>query len=555
MKPAFAPACLPLLLFAAILLAGCSHYATVSEREVRQTPAVLARGPLAGIGARLQEALRLEKHQPREALGVLLEAAAEAAAQVEAAPADPAAREAYNFAVARVLGNLRNAGIQPWKQALDVPAPGGSFRLTHKHDPRPGWNPALFDLVPADQFDVGGKYVAERSLKAGVGAPTVAVGLADNPRFEEEFTMRRIFYGVTAVIRFNGRHAELAFEDPLATETVKLGRRTLPLAADYTVPLAVMLAETEPKKLELSRLLNPEKYAETARIARLQPYDPAKSVVLVVHGLMDSPATWTPILNHLRSDPDIRRNFQFWFYSYPSGYPYPHSAAILRRDLDAIQHQFPLAKPMVVIGHSMGGCISRLLITDPGDRLWRHSFGKAPEETPMDPSAKQLFSDALLFKPRPEVGRVIFISAPLRGSEFASSWIGRLGTRLVKSPATLAKAGESALKLVTFQSDDLKLKAQHHRHHGRRPRLRRCLLLRRHGGSDAEHRPARAEGCASPAATAPPPPARPPAFPPHRHLRLPQKAPASPRPTARPSSRPAPRPSPILPNKPATAPP
>ena len=127
-----------------------------------------------------------------------------------------------------------------------------------------------------------------------------------------------------------------AFEDPLATETVSFGGHSFPLAADFTVPLAVMLASTNPKKLELTRLLRPEKYAETARISRLQPYDPNKTVVLVIHGLMDSPATWTPMINRLRGDEQIRRNYQFWFYSYPSGYPYPYSAAILRRELDAI---------------------------------------------------------------------------------------------------------------------------------------------------------------------------------------------------------------------------
>ena len=154
---------------------------------------------------------------------------------------------------------------------------------------------------------------------------------------------------------------------------------TYPLAADFTVPLAVMLASTNPKKFELSRLLNPAKYAETARISRLQPYDPNKAVVLVIHGLMDTPATWTPMLNSLRGDEDIRRNYQFWFYSYPSGYPYPYSASILRRDLDAVEKRFPLRKPMIVIGHSMGGCISRLLITDTGDKLWVELFKKPPE--------------------------------------------------------------------------------------------------------------------------------------------------------------------------------
>ena len=35
---------------------------------------------------------------------------------------------------------------------------------------------------------------------------------------------------------------------------------------------------------------------------------------------------------------------------------------------------------MVVIGHSMGGCISRLLITDTGDKLWLEIFDKPPEQ-------------------------------------------------------------------------------------------------------------------------------------------------------------------------------
>jgi hypothetical protein len=46
------------------------------------------------------------------------------------------------------------------------------------------------------------------------------------------------------------------------------------------------------------------------------------------------------MLNSLRGDPEIRRNYQFWFYSYPSGYPYPLSAAIMRRELDAIERKF-----------------------------------------------------------------------------------------------------------------------------------------------------------------------------------------------------------------------
>jgi pimeloyl-ACP methyl ester carboxylesterase len=219
-----------------------------------------------------------------------------------------------------------------------------------------------------------------------------------------------------------------------------------------------MLASAQPKKMELTRLLRPAKYAQTARISRLQPYDPNKTVVLVVHGLMDSPATWTPMVNALRGDEQIRRNYQFWFYSYPSGYPYPYSAAILRQQLDAIEKRFPMKRKMTVIGHSMGGCISRLLITDVDDKIWMNMFRKPPEQVPMSPESKKLFTDAIIFRHRSEVGRVIFIAAPLRGSDLATNWVGRIGSSLVKSPVTLLQAGNEMMKVATFQSGDLKLK-------------------------------------------------------------------------------------------------
>jgi pimeloyl-ACP methyl ester carboxylesterase len=181
--------------------------------------------------------------------------------------------------------------------------------------------------------------------------------------------------------------------------------------------------------------------------------------VLVIHGLMDSPATWAPMLNNLRGDEEIRRKYQFWFYSYPSGYPYPYSASILRRELDAVQTKFPLRKKMVVIGHSMGGCISRLLISDTSDeKLWLTLAGKPPAEVQMSPESRKLFTDALIFRQRPEIGRVIFVAAPLRGSDLASGWAGRIGSMLVRSPVTLLKAGTDALKVAAFQGDDLRLK-------------------------------------------------------------------------------------------------
>jgi pimeloyl-ACP methyl ester carboxylesterase len=209
----------------------------------------------------------------------------------------------------------------------------------------------------------------------------------------------------------------------------------------------------------LGRLLNPDKYSNTARIARLQPYDPNKTVVLVIHGLNSSPATYAPMINALRADETIRKRYQFWVFSYPSGYPYPYSAAILRHQLDRATKEFPLRRKMVVIGHSMGGCISRLLITDVGNDLWLKTFGKPPNEVDLSPETKALVTDALIFKPRNEVGRVIFICAPLRGADMASGWVGRLGSRLVKSPFRLVDAGRQIIKAVRFEPDMLRVRS------------------------------------------------------------------------------------------------
>lgn len=453
----------PVLPVAALLvcatLASCVRIAEVRERPPLFRPVRNALADNSDAERGISDGLRRSKREPMAALGNYIAAARAASADLQRHPQDRTARENYNFAVARIFTTIRDAKLDPWTSPLTVPSEGGDFVLTRRPDARKTWNPALYDFTPADQFDVGGTFVKDRSIKEGLGAPLVAVGRKENTDSRENFSLPRTYYGITALARFSGRTCEIAFEDPLATEDVRMGGHTFPLSADFTVPVAVMLASTKPEKMGLARLLNPEKYADTARISRLQPYDPNKTVVLVIHGLNSSPATYTPLINSLRANEEIRRHYQFWFFSYPSGYPYPYSAAILRKELDAVQKRFPLKKKMVVIGHSMGGCISRLLITDVGDDLWLKTIGKPPSETHFTPETKALLTDSLIFNHRPEVGRVIFISAPLKGADLATGMAGRIGSRLVKAPVRLLSVGTEVLRLTPSQPEGtLKLK-------------------------------------------------------------------------------------------------
>ncbi len=443
---------------AAILtLAGCAEYAEVKpKRAVLQGPS--GPEPLASAEKEIERALRQVHSKPLDALGDCVEALDIASRELRRDPANSTARRDYNFALSRIFEIIKKAKLDAWTKPLTVPSEHGEYVLTTRPDPRPEWNPALYDFTPADQFDVGGKYVTERTTRDGIGAPIVAVEREPNKRAKESFAPTRLFYSVTAMARFEGRRCVLWAEDPLAKETVTFGGHTFPLAADFTVPLAVMLQQTDPAKHEISRVLNPEKFAHTAAIERLQPYDPNKTIVLVIHGLMDSQATWTPMINKLRGDPVIRKHYQFWFYSYPSGYPYPYSAAILRHELDEVEKRFPARKPMVVIGHSMGGCISRLLLTDSGDELCLKIFGKPLDQVPLSPHSREYFQDELFFRHRPEIGRVIFMAAPLRGSDLASGWLGRFAASLIRPLRLASEASSEMLRLTSIKENELKPK-------------------------------------------------------------------------------------------------
>jgi pimeloyl-ACP methyl ester carboxylesterase/predicted GNAT family acetyltransferase len=439
----------------AFAVAGCAQLAVVSEKQ----PTPLPPGSGASRVARqsIDRGLAEEKSQPKVALGSFAAAARDSLKQLDRNPKNAEALRDYNFAVARIFSVVRDAGLDPWTHPMRIGA-NGEFTLTWKRDPRPQWNLALYKLVPSDELNIRGTYVKDHVIKAGIGAPLVAERALSAQEARELFAPPYVCYGVTATAQFEGSRCVISIHDPLASESVTVDGHTYPLAADYTAPDAVLLAKEKPQKLGFVRLLRPQEYADTFRVARLEPYNPNKIVLLFIHGLMDTPVTWVPMLNNLEADPVIRNNYQIWFYSYPTGYPYPYSAVILRQELDAIEKKFPPHRKMVVVAHSMGGCITDTLIRDPGDKLWLSGFGKPPNEVKMPAKSKHLLEEALIFKHRPEIKAVIFMSTPHRGSDLASNWIGRIGSMLVKTPSRLASIAPVLHQDLTADPAALQLK-------------------------------------------------------------------------------------------------
>ena len=441
-----------LTLFLAIFaLSSCARIAELKEIQpvFQVTPGLTATFP--NHAEAFGKATKLEQKQPLLAGELYLGSLQKLTAQLDRKPNDPELRRAYNYALYRIFSLIRAHNFDPWDSPLKV----GRFSVIHKDVPRAGWHPSIFEFLPVDQVEVEGEYLKFKATRDGLGASLVAIGRTPKKNARATFSQDRTYYGISAVVSFKGDQCEVSFHDPLDEDTVKVGRHTYPLAADYTTPLAVLLTRERPEKLGLARLLDPDKYAETARLSRLRPYDDQRIPLLFVHGLLDTPATWIPMINALRADPVIRKKYQIWAYSYPSGYPYPYSAALLRKELDRVREVFPNHKPIVYIGHSMGGMIGRLMLTDSGEIIWNAYFHQSPEKVGMPNREKKLMKDMLIFKSRPDISRAVFICAPHRGARLANSWVGRLGRRLVRVPQTMIALGDAISNLVTLSRGGL----------------------------------------------------------------------------------------------------
>jgi pimeloyl-ACP methyl ester carboxylesterase len=365
---------------------------------------------------------------------------------------DAAAQASYNHEVARLIEQLEQSELDPFTAPVLVQGAERTYtlhaRMPHALDARDH----LF--IPADSVRFSGRYASQPVTSDGIGAPLVAKVSARGAH-ANAFNYRSL----TAIVRVRGNRADLTLEDPFETQRVSMGtgRKTFLMAADYTSSIFYALSVERIDKLGIARLLNPSRYDETARLVRLQPYDPNRIPVLMVHGLQDSPATWMPMYHGLISDPEIRARYQFWVFSYPSGYPYPYTAALFRRELARIRHEFPQHQDIVLLGHSMGGILSRMMVSNSGNRIWLRYFGKPPEQVPIRPQSRELMEELAIFQPQPKIARAIFCSAPHRGSELANNWIGRLGSRLIRVPSLIADLRDATISALAMDANAMTL--------------------------------------------------------------------------------------------------
>jgi pimeloyl-ACP methyl ester carboxylesterase len=193
-----------------------------------------------------------------------------------------------------------------------------------------------------------------------------------------------------------------------------------------------------------------EEYAPLG-LSRLRPYRPGKIPVVLIHGLGATSRSWTHLVEKLDADPVIRRHYRFWTFGYTTGDPILYSAFHLRqalldsrRELDP-DHSDPAFDRMILIGHSMGGLLAKLVAADSHLNLW-HSISARPARRMAGPEAdRELIRQCFIFTAVPEVERVIYMATPHLGSPTAQGALRWVVSRVIRPGDPLRRAYQSVI--------------------------------------------------------------------------------------------------------------
>ncbi len=378
-------------------------------------------------------------------------------------PDDPAKRPNAFDPDVRIASDLYNRGLTSAFASADrsrvdlrsggFELPFGSIDVTFDAASARWGDLPIATFTPADEPHIKG--LQNRYRQRGIGAPLAADATA--AVIEKGFQVTPdVKIPVTALLRMDVSRQTLAegrltghidVYPAFEPSSVEIRGQSVPLEVDTSAAFAYGLSDPQIWASEFGGFLNGA-YLDKDRspLDGLEPYRPGQIPVVFIHGTASSSGRWADLVNDLQSDPVIRDHFQFWWFTYNTGNPSPLSALQLRTAIEKTVHNIdpdgkdPALKQIVLIGHSQGGLLAKMLVIDSGSRLWDAFSSKPLEDLQVSEETRDRLRRALFVKPLPGVRRVIFIATPQHGSYVAGSTIGQLLGRLVTLPIDLVKS-------------------------------------------------------------------------------------------------------------------
>jgi pimeloyl-ACP methyl ester carboxylesterase len=323
-------------------------------------------------------------------------------------------------------------------------------------------------FIPVGEFVVRG--FSNRYRQAGVGAPLAAeLEPVDSGPAAEAARKRippRTRVPVTAFLRIatprrgiveGTVQGKLELYAADQASTVAVGGRDAPLELEPTAALAYQLEGAPIWDFEIAGF----RFADQSAIfgdglIMMRPYRPGRIPVVLVHGTASSPVRWAELFNEISHDPVVSGRYQFWLFQYNTGQPILYSAMLLRRALQSVLKEIDptgeddALRRMVMIGHSQGGLLTKLMTIRSGNRFWENVTEEPFEDVKMAPETRELLREAMFLEPVPTLRRVVFIATPHRGSYQATGWALDLIRRFITLPGTLVSQFQGLLKSQTF---------------------------------------------------------------------------------------------------------
>ena len=376
----------------------------------------------------------------------------------------------YNLALTELFSYLCSKNIE-CSGGFELTAAAGQTVFFQKPDFRLGVDPGkvkAFKLC-ADYRPVNLTHVSHRF---GIGVPLIVDLVRRGDDGGELFADNMVLPGTLVLDfgqmpdnKFSSRRYSCRFiiADSRNADTVSLHGREIPLEQDLSTPLAFMAKDPPPFHF-LVYMMRPAQTRKMQGLYRFESFDPNRIPIVLVHGLMSDTRTWLQMINTLRNDPELLKKYQIYGFSYSSGNPVPNSAYLLRQALLRERERIVKAgyspdkfDQMVLIGHSMGGLLSRCAISGSGDIIeklltgnGRFSLDKLFED--LNDAQRKKAWKLIRFEPLPFIKRVIFIAVPHRGAKLATSWIGKFGAWCIELPEDVVRRRKNARFKKLMQS-------------------------------------------------------------------------------------------------------
>jgi pimeloyl-ACP methyl ester carboxylesterase len=241
-----------------------------------------------------------------------------------------------------------------------------------------------------------------------------------------------------------GQAFDVQIYNPYEYDKIRVDQKEYPLAANFSAPYGLWLARTDLAATAYRSLLGREERLIAPQLYMLEPYNPSKRVIIMVHGLASSPEAWIRLTHDVLGDTILREHYQVWQVFYSTNMPILENRYQIHGLVEnAFKQVDPQGKALaskdaVLIGHSMGAVIARLLMSNDD---FQHSA--LTDIDPQDrqkvmsiPAVQQRFTMQAL----PEIGRMVFLSAPFRGTDYTERWFTRAALKIIRLPKSFVNS-------------------------------------------------------------------------------------------------------------------